>query len=481
MVVIDRRPVLALHPGRGRVRLAVVVPEVAREIDLTVHPSAVLFRLHDAARRGDVQPAEAEGELRPILHEAVDAADAWRPGEATEALSALSGAAFPMLGAAYDRGAAPVPEVPRWAVGPLAATSARGAAEAAFGPRATRPVVRALAAALAGPAPGAPVGLAALGLSLAGAATLEPDRLVRVLRAATETGPDDALTVDQLRACRTVIAAVGSRRGEQVLVDATRPGGTARLREVARLWPDVSARLPTRLPGRLPALADRCRALVVTEPAIPARGRPARRAPTGGQRATTSSVARRPRPTLPPTRPHQGMLAGPPRLDLPLADLVLPTDAGPRRGPRPAPRPRPPGAGGGLHPPPTRSTVRPTTPVPTSARLTPLDGWEVEGIWFSRARTCGDLERWGRMLSTCVGDFGPAAAEGRSELLALYRGTEIRGCLELTPDGTIRQLLGPANRALDPPTLRIVLTALVDRGGLDPDDPGNRPWYSRPG
>ena len=80
------------------------------------------------------------------------------------------------------------------------------------------------------------------------------------------------------------------------------------------------------------------------------------------------------------------------------------------------------------------------------------------------------------MLRCCVGSYGPAAVAGLSELLAVSRETEVRACLELTPAGTIRQLLGPANRAVDGPTRRIVLRALVERAGVDPDTAANRAW-----
>ncbi len=464
-MAVGGRPVLALHPADGRVRVHLVVPEARREADLTAAPSAALACLDDAARRGGGAPEEARSSLAAALAEAVAAAGAWAPAEPVAPLAALGGAGFPLLGAAYERGAAPVARVPPWAVPVVAAPDGRGAARAAFGDGATRPVVRALAATLAGPGDGAPVGLAGLGLALAGAQILDPDRLVRVLGSAPADG--SVPSVDDLAACRVVVRALGPRRGERVLVDAAAEGGLGRLGDVARVWPDVVDRFPARLPSRLAELRDLCRSLVVTDPG-PLPPPPRRRAtrpvrptpPTAGRAAPSRGRARSPQPGL-----------------VDLGDDLVSGAAAVRRRPVAAPAP-PRGADhGGLRAPVVGAPLPPTTAVPASLRLARLDGCEVEGVRLSRPRTCGDLERWGRMLSSCVGSFGPAAVAGASELVAVHRGLELCGCLELTPGGTVRQLLGPANRSLDAATRRVVLRLLVDPGGIDPRAPGNRGWY----
>lgn len=447
-VVVGGRDVLVLRPAAGRIRLGLVVPVIGREVDLTVTPSAPVSYLEEAARGAGMPLDEAQGELRRHLARAADDVGAWRPTRPIDPVAEVGGSAFPLLGAAYDRGAATVTDVPRWAVTTLASPSARHGTRAAFGDRATRPVVRALAFALSGGADRGTVGLARLGLALAGRSLLEPDQIVRVLGAHGDGGDTPVLTVDELTACTRVVRSLGARRGERVLCDAAGRDGTRTLVEVARMWPDVASRLPAHPPGRLPELADRCRALVVTDPGpLPPRARRALRRP-----AATADA----RPRRPPAergRPDRPRAAAPVR--------------------------RPIGAGeqGGLYPPLAGEPVGPTTVIPSSPRLARLDGWETEGLRFSRARTCGDLERWSRMLRCCVDTYGAAAVAGRSELLAIARGAEIRGCLELTPTGTIRQLLGPANRALDEPTRAAVLRALVARAHIDPHAPGNRPWY----
>ena len=457
-VVVAGRPVLALHPGRGRVAVRLVVPEAGYEVDLTRAPSAAVACLDDAARRRGRDRSEARAALAAALEVAVATAGAWSPAPGTDPVAALGGAGHPLLGAAYDHGAAVVDRVPPWAAPLLVAPDARTAARRGFGV-ATRPLVRALARAVAGPGDGAAVGLGAVGLALAGAGVLQPDRLVRVLDAAGATGVAVA-SVDDLAAWRPVLRALGPQRAERVLVDAVDELGT--LREVARLWPDVAPRLPTTLPGRLPALADRCRSLVVTDPGP----RPSR-TPVRG-----AATRRRP-PVRPPT----------PRPSPVAVDLTVDLGTGRaarRRAPMPAAPALPAGADhGGRRAPVTGPRPDPATPVPASARLARLDGCEREGLRLARARTCGDLERWGRLLSCCVADFGVAAVAGASELLAIYRGVEARGCVELTPGGTVRQLLGPANRALDLPTRRVVLALLVDPGGIDPRSPANIGWYPR--
>lgn len=122
-------------------------------------------------------------------------------------------------------------------------------------------------------------------------------------------------------------------------------------------------------------------------------------------------------------------------------------------------------------------SVTSATPIPSTARIARIDGRELDGVCFARPRTCGDLERWGRLLRNCLDDFGPAAASGRSELVGVFGTDGLRGCLELTPDGVIRQLLGSANRRLDRPTERTVLRALTRHEVIDPTVPGNARWF----
>lgn len=102
----------------------------------------------------------------------------------------------------------------------------------------------------------------------------------------------------------------------------------------------------------------------------------------------------------------------------------------------------------------------------------------VGGVRLALPRTCGDLQRWGRILRSCVGDFGPAAATGATHLIGLYDGARLRGCLELRPEGTIQQMLGVANRPLTRETRAKVLSALVEHGVVDRHDPRHEAWFA---
>ncbi|HXH57299.1 hypothetical protein [Iamia sp.] len=546
--------VLHFGPMTGRVRVGLVVPAVDKVVDLSVHPSAALACLDAAADRAGVPRPTAHRAARASLTAATDRAGAWRPRAPATLLAELGGAAFPTLGAAYDRGAEPIDEVPRWAVAILAASSARRAAEAGFAERTTRPVIAAVASALAGPDGGGPVGLHAVGLALIGAPVLDSDRLARVLaETAAHPAPAATFTVDELRASRAVVGALGAHRTVRVLTDASAlPDGTRLLLDVVKVWPDVAPRLPSRLPNRLRELADVCRSLIVTDHRPPApppgraramptprlvrpgavdarSGRAPRRAATGGEadpaprrtgngaradqtsglttaganppRSTSTPAAarraggppstptrvgdiqqpptaRRARPGDGPVPPARPARAAPvvPQATLSVGDLTAAFDdpvlAEPHAGRRPlahaAPAMAAPAAGG---------TVTAATPIPSTARVARIDGRELDGLRFARPRTCGDLERWGRLLRNCLEDFGPAAASGRSELVGVFRDDGLRGCLELTPDGVIRQLLGPANRRLDRPTERTVLRALIRHEVVDPTAAGNTRWF----
>ena len=92
----------------------------------------------------------------------------------------FGGIAFPLLGAAYDLGASPLEEIPRWAGPVLAAPTVADGARTAFGASATRPVRRALVEAIR-PLPTGQVDLTVLALALMASDVLEPDRLARVL------------------------------------------------------------------------------------------------------------------------------------------------------------------------------------------------------------------------------------------------------------------------------------------------------------
>ena len=92
--------------------------------------------------------------------------------------------------------------------------------------------------------------------------------------------------------------------------------------------------------------------------------------------------------------------------------------------------------------------------------------------------TAGDLTRWGRLLSSCLGDFGPAAVAGRALIVGVQRANSLLLAVEVTPDGRIRQFCGVANRAPRDADRRAVVRALALHGVLDVRSAYNRPWLS---
>src|SRR5690606_18165065 len=148
--------------------------------------------------------------------------------------------------------------------------------------------------------------------------------------------------------------------------------------------------------------------LVVTD-RHPAGHRPAR------------AVAMDPPPTAPPrpdpAAPPPGRVAGRgrPRAAVPgpqrdvAAERGTPAEVRGRAYHPPPPRPDPVTRRMTGTPAATRP-VTASTPIPVDPRLASLDGVVVDGVRFALPRTCGDLERWGRILRSCVADFGPAAA-----------------------------------------------------------------------
>ncbi|MCB0965083.1 MAG: PcfJ domain-containing protein, partial [Acidimicrobiales bacterium] len=345
-------------------------------------------------------------------------AQAWRAPDRADLEVALGGAAMPLLGASYDAGAARVVDVPAWARPVLAAGDVRAAARAAFAVEPTRPVVRTMARCLA-PGPTGTPGFGVLALAVVGAGVLSPDALARVLDAPRADHPTAELPDrSTLVACARVAVAWGPHRTERVLTEAAaRADGVDRVVRTARYHRELQAQLPARLPNDLDGLHDRLRARIATA----AEG--------------TAAVA-----PLPARR-------------------------------RAEPRPHP------IHAaPPARAQVTEATPLSVDARVRALGGQRTEGLEWAVPRTVGDLHRWGGILANCLADFGAAAAEGRATILGLLRGDQLRYALELTPDGTIRQLVGPANRPAER-WVRVAAVGALGRAGIiDPSRPANAVW-----
>ena len=120
--------------------------------------------------------------------------------------------------------------------------------------------------------------------------------------------------------------------------------------------------------------------------------------------------------------------------------------------------------------------------VDTALPLTPaeraLEGVTSGSVTLTVPRTVGDLERWGRLMSNCLGDFGPAVATGRSTIVGVLRTTRLTYAVELTPTGVVRQFCARANRAPAPADRRTVVRLLAEAGVLDTSAPANRQWLA---
>lgn len=428
---VGDRPVLALAPSDGRVRVGLVMPVVGRVVDVSVQPSAATSVLGEAARSTGTAWTSVERTARSQLVAAAESAGARTPPESQCLTRAFGGVAFPLLGAAFDAGAEPVAEVPRWAAPTLSAPTVGRGAVVAFGAAATRPVRRALVEAIR-PLPCGTVDLTSLGLALMGLDALQPDRLARVLDAERVLHPPadlpDPATLDL---ARRVLRDWGDVRAERVLVEAAgRRDGLRVLLETVRWAHSLGDHGPSGpLPARLGELHDAHRALLRSDDAPLAT-------PPPEPRRTRPAPARARRPAAPPP-PHR-MLAPPAAVGM----------------------------------------VRHTTALPLTPAERALDGTTEGSIMLVLPRTAGDLARWGRLLSNCLGDFGPAVAAGRSTIVGVHRANRLVAAVELTPSGTIRQFCGVANRAPADRDRRAVVGMLQRAGVLDTRAAANRPWLA---
>lgn len=95
-------------------------------------------------------------------------------------------------------------------------------------------------------------------------------------------------------------------------------------------------------------------------------------------------------------------------------------------------------------------------------------------------RTGAELVTWGERLGNCVGTFAAAVNEGRSILVGVEVLDRLAYCLEVRPDGGVRQFLAARNRPVPDGDVGPVLAAVAAVGVLRRDAPGNEIWFSGP-
>lgn len=419
--------VVALTPADHLVHVGLVVPVLARTVDVCMQPAASCAALVEAGDDAGAGRRDVDAVAREALVDAAIRAGAWVPPDEMCLLRAFGGIALPLLAAAYDAGGAPLSDVPRWAGPILAARTIGEGASVAFGQSATRPVRRALVEAIR-PLPTGEVDLVALVLALMGRSVLQPDRLSRVLCCdrvvhPPEHFPDRAT----LEAARHVLERWGDVRSERVLVDAAlRPDGLKQLLDTVSYSLQLGDHGPPRpLPNRLADLHDAHRSLI--------RSRSV---------ATPPVTTRRPTRTRPATRRREQ--------ELPLHRALPPQTALP--------------------------SVSATTAITSPASVHALNGRLVGDLTLVIPSVVGDLARWGRLLSNCLGDFGASAAAGRSTIIGIQRHNRLIYAVELTADGSVRQFCGRANRGPTEHDRRTVIHALAVAGVLDRRAPRNRSW-----
>ena len=413
---------------------------------------------------------------------------AWCPSDpdGSGLVATAGGAALALLGSAYDRGAGTLGEVPRWAGPVLAGLTARDGARAGFGAKATRTVARALVDGLVGEVPPPPPGvrpmvdggaagagrvaLFRLAVALMAEPSAEPDQIARLLCSPGPAHPPEQWpNQEQIAIGRIVARHLGPTGTERLLAEAVaRDDGPALLAEVCRLAPGVLHLLPPRPAHRLEDLRDQCRSLLPTDPDPRAGGwsrirRTATVDPASGRRA-----------------PNRG--AGLGRSARAGADRQVPSRPGARAGQRSEPRSepgpaRPPDPRRRMHVAPAAPEVAPNTPLLVADEVTALHGAEIgHDLRIVVPRSTDELVSWGHMLRNCVGSFGPAVAAGRSLLIGVESGGALTYCLELAPDGTVRQFLGERNRPVPQAAASAVCRHLEAAGLLRADRSANRIW-----
>jgi len=414
--------VLGIDPAR-RLTIGLAVGH-GHVVDVSRRPGL----LQRAAR---ARAAEVAADCRRVCA----AHGAWVAPDDASLAAAAGGAAFPLLGAAYEHGAAALGFVPRWAAPVLAEARPGRAAQRAFGRASTRATARALPRSFALERDRTPR-LAGLGLARAGSEILEPDEIVAVLDWSAANAAN--LTTDDVRALRRTARVWGRRVVGPLLREvAGSKTATARLLDAVALWGSVGRRFDRRVPHRLDDLIAELRAAMPVDPGPPT-GRPAGRPPASG----TPSVR-----TPAPGRPSAPRRATP--------EPVPPAGTH-----HPAP-PRPPARHVPRQAPTTGSAPPANAALPVDARLAPLDGAHLDRcLRLVLPRSTQELTAWGSRLDNCLGAYRSAALAGQSLIIGVEADGRLEYCVELTPSLGVRQFLGRRNRPPTPEDEAVVLAAL---------------------
>ncbi len=437
-VVVAGRPVVQISAGEGHIRVHLVMPGIERLVAITASPGSTVHALDEAAARANVPVSQVHASARRVVREAANKAGAWISGSADAPLLVqLGGGAYGLLGAAYERGAAPVANVPSWLMNALRAPDLRGGAQQLFGERATRPVVVAFAQSLVR-AQSEPIDFSRIGLALMGSSILEPDHIAEVLVAPGSPWPADKLPTPTLLAeTRRVVRLWGATHTRDYLLQGALSGeGRRALIDCLTFAADLGPHAPIRLPGSLTELVDVYRTHVRANPYAPVTRLPRIDTRMRGCADALGPTASRGHET--PAPPRDVHVAPGQRLEAPNYGLRY----APRVG--------------------TDVSANANSVIPHPAWLRVLDGSSTHGFTFVLPRTCGDLTRWSRVMHNCLGNFDRAAMAGESHLIGVLVRGNLHYVIEVNRHRRIRQFSGQLNRTPDGREHDVIVAHLRD-------------------
>ena len=417
---------IALRFGTGRLGVDVSFQPgvVAREIDVT-------------AREHAIDPNRWRLATLAVLRE-WSGSLAWCPQQPGMLVAAVSALAHPLLQPVYERGHAATSELPRWSLTVLRSCDPMSAART-IDPKANRRLSRALAQSLVARAAPAPVELGPLAFAAMGAGLVSVDGLANVLEARLPELPVAMPSAEEIREVRRGLELWPAQRRAALLVDTATNGDPISLATSMRqLW-WVRDKAPRPLPLRFAELQAVCGRLVTV--LSPGAARPTPPAPSvaalepAAPQATARVRQRRPAPAPAPQRAPA--TPAPAAAPMPARAAVATVARAPHEMPRPAPAV------------PATQQVFGVTRWPIPRPLLAINEFRCGGLWFVVPTTREELRRWGRVLHSCIGDFGAAVASGHSWLIGIERDDHLIGCIEVSPlDRRVRQALGPRNQPL---------------------------------
>lgn len=267
MVSAGTAPIVQLRRGEGRAHVDLVLLGGDRTIDVSFQPATSVDLVREQAQWHRQDPNGWTGALAAAVAHDAHQWGLWSgAGAVLDPLCLFGAMSHPVLGVAYDAGALPVRQVPRWASAGFGEASTRSCTVSLFGAGvSTRSVRRAFMDFLGRPV----VAWWQLAIAVAAAPVVEPDDAAHLLALEVdESEVTDLPSAADVRVARAGLALLGRDRARRLVQDCLeqpRHGGR-RLVIVLELLLEVQRDVRWPAPSHLDDLEAACLRVAPIDP-----------------------------------------------------------------------------------------------------------------------------------------------------------------------------------------------------------------------